>query len=145
MRRILGALAVAAGVGLALLALHLLRRPPAGPVPVAWDRTPCARCHMLVGEPAFAAQLQTRDGEVLDFDDPGCLLLYEHEYRPEVHARWFHHLEEDRWLNGTEAVFVEAGPTPMGYGLGVVAVGEGLSLEEARARVLAREAARRGD
>ncbi len=43
--------------------------------PVAWDRAVCARCSMLVGASArFAAQLQTEDGTVLDFDDPGCLL-----------------------------------------------------------------------
>lgn len=130
------------------LAVALLRAqaPPEGPVPVAWDRQPCARCRMLVSEPRFAAQIHTGDGVVLHFDDPGCLLLYEEETESAARATWFHHVREDRWVPGEQAVFVPIAPTPMGYGLGAMARGEvdgALSREAARRHVRAREAARR--
>jgi hypothetical protein len=116
--------------GLALLVLGGLslavawaQRPLEGPVPVAWDREACAHCRMHVGEPGFAAQLQTKEGRVLNFDDPGCLLRYEAEAHPEVHAVYFHHMSEDRWLPRERTAFVRADPTPMGYGLGAVEQG----------------------
>ena len=49
---------------------------PQGPVPVVWDGEVCGHCKMHVGDPRFAAQLQTTAGDVLNFDDPGC--LFEH-------------------------------------------------------------------
>jgi hypothetical protein len=112
-------------------------RPPEGPVQVVWDRAACAHCRMHVGEPGFAAQLQTKDGRVLFFDDPGCLLRYEDEVHPEVHAVYFHHVSEDRWLPREGTAFVQADPTPMGYGLGAVETGTSgsISFEAARAQL----------
>jgi copper chaperone NosL len=91
-----------------------------GPVPIVWDRQPCAHCHMLIGEPSFAAQLQLRDGRVLDFDDAGCLLRHLTEERTPIHAVWFHHLSEDRWLSAEEVAFRRVLHTPMGSGLAAV-------------------------
>lgn len=137
---------VIALAGIALLVLLVAavihgEKLPEGPEAVAWDREACTHCHMHVGEPAFAAQLQTQDGRVENFDDPGCLLQYLDAERPEIHALWFHHLREDRWIRGDRVAFVEASPTPMGHGLGAVdgnAPGA-ISLEQAMARVRAEE------
>jgi hypothetical protein len=96
-----------------------------GPVPVVWDKAVCAECRMHVGEPAFAAQLQTADGGVYDFDDPGCLFEYFAEHAPELRAAWFHHHQEDRWLRHDEVAFVPVKTSPMGFGLGAVAAGPG--------------------
>lgn len=93
---------------------------PEGPQPVVWGKQACAFCRMHVSEPAFAAQLHTEAGEVLHFDDPGCLFSLEHARHPKVHARWFHHVREDRWLSGGEVGFIRVEPTPMGFGLGAV-------------------------
>ena len=125
----------------ALFALAVLeaRRPPDGPTDVAWDRATCAHCGMLVSAPAFAAQLHTTSGDVVTFDDPGCLLRYEHDHAPAVHARWFHHHTEDRWIEGDRVGFVGDPGSPMGYGLAATdadAAGA-LSLDQARERVLA--------
>jgi len=114
---------VALLLALAAAALVLLRlaAPAAGPVEPAWDRVACARCGMLVSDPAFAAQLQGGSGEVLFFDDPGCLLL-ERAESAEPHARaWFHEARASRWLADAEVGFVRADPTPMGHGLRAVA------------------------
>lgn len=134
------ALVLGALVGAAAALVYFTGRPPEGPVEVDWDREVCARCRMHVSERAFAAQLQTEDGQVLVFDDPGCAFLYLEE-SPEVrvHALYFQHVEEDRWIPQEEVAFVPVEHSPMGYGLGAVTRGtEGaLSLEDARARVQA--------
>jgi hypothetical protein len=111
-----------------------------GPQPIAWDREPCAHCRMLISEPHFAAQLETGDGEVRSFDDPGCLLAALAAGPLRVRTLWFHHLREDRWLDGAQVGFLPGMRTPMGYGLGAVDAGtpEALTLEQARARVAAR-------
>jgi copper chaperone NosL len=99
------------------------QRLPDGPEPIAWDRAPCAHCHMLIGDPHFAAEIITADGTVLAFDDPGCLLAYVAERRPALHRVWFHDARGDGWIPGDRARFVLGEQTPMGYGLGAVAPG----------------------
>jgi copper chaperone NosL len=125
-------------VSVLLAAAALACAPPEGPQPIAWDREPCAHCRMLIGDPAFAAQLTTTDGVVSSFDDPGCLLSAEAS-QPAVRERWFHHLREDRWIPGDRVGFVRVPRTPMGFGLGAVDAGEpgALSLAEAREAVAA--------
>ena len=131
-------LAHAAAVALVVIACQ----PAEGPQPIAYDRQSCAHCHMLISEPRFAAQLHTEDGAVESFDDPGCLLEAIDVGSPAVRALWFHHVREDRWLDGAHVAFEDAGQTPMGYGLGAVDAGTAgaVSLDEARARVTARRA-----
>jgi copper chaperone NosL len=110
---------------------------PDGPVDLVWDKEACVFCRMHVGEPHFAAQLQTVDGEVFAFDDPGCLFEYEERSQPGVHAVYFHHIREQRWIAASAVRFVEISPTPMGYGLGAVDDNPpgSLDLVQARARV----------
>lgn len=108
-------------------------RLPDQPVPVAWDRETCGHCHMHIGEPRFAAQLVTADGEVVNFDDVGCALRYLDEKQPRVHRLWFHG-EGDRWIAGDQVGFVTTASTPMGSGLLAVEVGTpgARTLEEVR-------------
>jgi len=131
------AVVVLAAIG-ALLARA--QQAPTGVEPVAWDRAACAHCRMHVGDPRFAAQLQTEEGEVLNFDDPGCLLRYVHERRPRVRAMYFHDVREGRWWSRDEVGFVPMAPTPMGYGVAATRRGApgAVSYEEALARVAAR-------
>jgi hypothetical protein len=95
-------------------------RLPDGPSDVVWDRAACAACKMHVGEPSFAAQAQLRDGSTLVFDDPGCLLLMLPQIEGDVHALWFRHVREERWLKGDAVGFVTASPSPMGFEIGAV-------------------------
>ena len=132
--------AIPAALGLLVLlglaiGLRLSARLPRGPQPISWDREACAECHMHIGDPRFASQLQTREGDVLNFDDPGCLLRYESERRPAVHARFFHALSAERWLEASEVAFVRVAETPMGYNLGAVPTGTpgALTLADAQA------------
>ncbi len=88
---------------------------------------------MAISLPAFAAQLQTRDNQVFDFDDPGCLLIFESKVRPEVRAVYFHAMNGKEWLSRGEAAFVATERSPMGYDLGAVPRGTpgSISYEEA--------------
>jgi len=124
------------GVAAALFFIMRSEALPSGPVDVVWDHTQCAECRMSVSERAYAAQLQTEDGQVLNFDDPGCLFQYERHNTIPVHAVWYRHVREDRWVAEAEAAFVASGPSPMGYDLGAVDAGtEGAqAVAEVRAR-----------
>lgn len=105
------------------LALRRAESLPNGPQEVVWDHTQCAECRMSVSERAWAAQAQLKDGRVLDFDDCGCLFRFTAREATPVHAVYYRHLKEDRWLAEAEAAFISAGPSPMGYDLGAVAAG----------------------
>ena len=117
-------------------------RLPDGPVDLVWDKTACAACGMHVGEPPFAAQLTTRDGRTLAFDDPGCLFLFVEHERPDVHAIWFRHRDEARWVAADHVAFAAASPTPMGFGLAAVDAGTpgAIVFDAARRRCLDRVA-----
>ncbi len=114
---LLGLAALALVIGGVALIVARSGGVPDGPVPITWNREPCAHCRMLVGEPAHAAQLVTRDGMVANFDDPGCLFRYLSEHTPDVHRLWFHHGADDRWLGVDEVGFATGAMTPMGFGL----------------------------
>lgn len=142
------AVLLAAGVAVAV-AVWRSATPPEGPVEVAWDRVRCDHCGMLVSERGFAAQLHEEDGRVEIFDDPGCLLaeLAATGRDPaSVHALWFHHYDEARWVSGDRVVFERVDTSPMGYGLAAHERGElggdGLDLEAALRQVRARDRAR---
>lgn len=111
---------------------------PDGPLPIVWDKAACSTCSMHVGEPGFAAQVVTKDGRCQAFDDPGCLFLYLDERADAPHGIWFHHAHEDRWIAADAVAFVEASPTPMGFGLAAVDKGTqgAMELDVARRRCL---------
>lgn len=126
--------------GLALLAVIAglvvyLQRPQVGVRQIVWDQEACAHCHMHIGDPRFAAQLQTDGGDVLNFDDPGCLFAYLDSNSPTVKEIYFHHYLRDEWLALDTVGFVRTEQdTPMGYGIGAVKRSEmpdAMSLEEA--------------
>ncbi len=129
-------------VAVALLAVLGCERVE-GPAPVAWDRTRCDRCSMLISEPAFAAQLHAADGSVLHYDDPGCLFVALEARRDLGDVTlWLHHHDQDRWLEGASVGFVPTAHSPMGYRLGAVAAAEdpaAISLDRAQARALAHD------
>lgn len=137
----LAAAGLAAVLGFALLIVRAQAMPD-GPVPIIWDREACAHCRMHIGEPGFATQVQAEDGRVLNFDDPGCMLIWLERNSAPVRAVWLHHHTRDEWLSREQARFVPTTPTPMGFGLAVVdaSLPGALSFAEARARVLAQGA-----
>lgn len=91
-----------------------------GAVPVVWDSEVCGDCKMHVGDPRFAAQLQTTAGDVLNFDDPGCLFDYLESHDVLTHAVYFRNYDEDGWLPEAEVGFLPVKDSPMGYGIRAV-------------------------
>lgn len=133
---LLGGLVAAGVLGAIVFAVVASSTLPDGPVDVVWDKAACAHCRMHLGEPAFAAQLTTTDGRTFLFDDPGCLFTWSAASQPTVHATWFHHRTEDRWLPASAVAFVAVDTSPMGFGLAAVDPGTtgALDLDAARAR-----------
>jgi hypothetical protein len=99
---------------------------------------------MAIGDRRFAAQLQTKDGAIFDFDDPGCLVIFESQVHPRIHAEYFRSAVSDAWIDGEDVAFVPVPETPMGFDLGAVRAGTAGSVAraEAAARILAREGRR---
>lgn len=102
--------------GLAAL-IHDAQALPNSVRPVIWDKESCAECRMAIGDPSFAAQLQTNDGRTLNFDDPGCLITYVIDRRPEIHAVYFHLYKKNEWLDLDRTGFVLGERSPMGFDL----------------------------
>jgi copper chaperone NosL len=126
----------------AAVLLALLACAPDGPADVAWDRVACAHCRMLVSDPRFAAQLQLEDGEVLHFDDPGCLLRMRATLDRPARAAWFHDSAGEGWLAERDVAFVRGAATPMGYGFAAVRAGSVPSAQSAQEALAALEARR---
>lgn len=89
--------------------------------PIAWNHEACGHCHMLIGDPAFAAQVITTEGDVVSFDDPGCALRYVRANRARIHRAWFHDGRGERWLPLAEVAFVRVPASPMGSNVMAVA------------------------
>ena len=99
-----------------------LSRPPT----VRFGEEACASCRMIISDDRFAAALVTATGDVLKFDDIGCLIQQEAgRARPEV-AYWVRGSQGQGWLNAREATFLHAPgvASPMGYGLAALPAGQ---------------------
>lgn len=103
-----------------LLAMLLACSLPDSPQPIAWNKEPCAHCHMLIGDPAYAAQIITKDGTVLSFDDPDCAARYIAEHHPAIHRAWFRAGRGNEWIPIGDVAFIHAPTSPMGSGLAAV-------------------------
>ena len=122
-----------------LACIAACRSVPDAPTQIAYDREACAHCHMLIGDPRYAAQLVTDDGDVLDFDDPGCALAYLAEVHPRVHRLWFRDASGDRWIAAADVRFVRGADTPMGSGFAASATSAGgIDLDRATALIARR-------
>ncbi|WLR50402.1 nitrous oxide reductase accessory protein NosL [Bacillus tianshenii] len=81
----------------------------------------CAFCNMKVYQKdeemgAFTAQMVTKDGEHLFFDDSGCLLNYSRKTGEEPQISWVRDHDTLEWVKLEEATLVKADlKTPMKY------------------------------
>lgn len=135
----------AAGCGVVLFsAAWQLEALPTGVREVVWDSQVCSECGMAVSDRRFAAQLQTTDGEICDFDDPGCLFRFLIDRKLTLHAAYFRDMQGEGWLPHTAVAFARTEQSPMAYGLGAVRPGtpDSISYDEALQRVRAADAAR---
>lgn len=112
------------GTALVVAVIGLIRfnraEPPEGPSPIVWDREVCEYCKMHIGDPRFAAQLQTTEGDILNFDDPGCLFEYMKANQLSIHALYFRDHDGSGWLSESDVGFLLVDDSPMGYGIRAV-------------------------
>jgi copper chaperone NosL len=116
-----------AALGLSLLlAVGCARRAGEGPPAVHFGEDACARCGMIVSDPAFAAAVVTEiDGlrDALVFDDVGCLFAWEAGAAKPSVARWVSAHDGSGWLRAETAWYVRSAAitSPMGSGVAALA------------------------
>lgn len=110
-----------------LFALACNHETDYSPRKINYDRDICAQCLMGIAEQQWAVQAINSHGDVLWFDDIGCL----HEYM--TGENWKKFTEggkvqiwvgdadhKNRWLDATKAYYRFGDHTPMGYGYSAV-------------------------
>ncbi|MCI0387546.1 MAG: nitrous oxide reductase accessory protein NosL [Acidobacteria bacterium] len=107
-----------------LLAVCLLfnacaKREPT-PVEIAPEDM-CAFCRMAISERRFAAEIITRDGDALKFDDIGCMLDYlkGKENQGRIAVYFVADFETREWVRGEVAFYARSAEfkTPMSHGI----------------------------
>jgi hypothetical protein len=121
-RRLLLALIPLALVGALVSLIMRSQELPNHAVEPIWDGDVCAHCSMHLSDPRFAAQVQTQDGQVLHFDDPGCAVLLLAEEQPAVHALYFHDHDSGQWLTSQQVMFRPVAESPMGFGYAATSI-----------------------
>lgn len=101
-----------------------------------WGKQPCAQCAMLVEDRLSAAQLATKSGERLHFDDVGCMVLFEREHPGKTARAWVRTPTGDGWTTTEQARFRGGAKTPMDYGF--VPATDGITFSEVSERVVAK-------
>jgi copper chaperone NosL len=78
--------------------------------PLAIGSDACSHCHMQLADLRYGAELVTRTGKVLPFDDAGCLAAFVQSDRvaaSQVHSLWVSDFTRpDRLLPVAQAAFV---------------------------------------
>lgn len=92
--------------------------PVDGPPTILYGEDVCDRCHMVISDERYAAAARGPAGEVLRFDDLGCLLADPAVDQEAGWRVWVHDRESAAWLRAAAARFVrrDGGTTPMGSG-----------------------------
>ena len=81
-----------------------------------WGKQPCAHCAMLLTEPGHGAQLVSKAGDRLFFDDLGCLVAWELERPNKFAYHWVRRQDGQGWLVADQAHYQRALHTPMDFG-----------------------------
>ena len=117
--------------------------PAQGPAEVAWGRTACEHCQMVISDRRFAMQVRLGD-RVHRFDDPGCAVEWL-DQKPgggaEATELWVMDMDGGQWIDARSAFYRPGQRTPMAYGFGAVAKPEdgALDFEALRRRIRERE------
>lgn len=88
------------------------------PPRIAYGRDVCAQCRMIINEDKYAAALVDESG-THEFDDIGCMKLFEAKTGAKVRRIWVKDARTAEWLDGSNTSFTVTPDlaTPMGYGI----------------------------
>ncbi len=102
------------------------REPDYSPRIINYERDICAQCLMGIADSLWAVQAINSHGDVLWFDDIGCL----HEYMKTPNWKtfkddgkvkiWVGNTEKGGWIDAEKAYYNFGRHTPMGYGYSAV-------------------------
>jgi copper chaperone NosL len=89
------------------------------PRAIAYGSEACHHCHMTVADPRFSAELLTRTGKAITFDDIGCMAAWLAENPTEGATGWVVSFVDGGWLRADSVTFLksEQFQTPMASGL----------------------------
>ena len=109
--------------GSALFVLLLLACGTPGPVALRWNEESCHHCHMTLADRRFGAEVVTKRGRSLSFDDAGCAaidLATDATPAAEVSSVWvIDYTHPGILIAADSALFVRSSAfhTPMGSGV----------------------------
>ncbi len=103
------------------LASACFRNRDQGPREINFDRDICATCLMGLAERNFTAQSVNTHGDVVWFDDLGCLVKYMEtddweKFDGKDAISYIADSKTGEWINVNDAWFTFGDHTPMGYG-----------------------------
>ena len=95
------------------------------PREINWDRDICVNCLMGMADQKYSVQSINMYGEVLWYDDLGCLIEYMGsddwaKYEGENAISWIGDCETGEWIDVEKAWYRYGDRTPMGYGYGAL-------------------------
>ncbi len=118
-------------------------QPDYSPRKINFDRDVCAMCKMGLTDQKYSVQAINKYGEVMWFDDIGCLFEMMKTGKWKKFAKdsvkiWIGDAETGKWIDATKAYYRFGDRTPMGYGYGALEKNIGDSLftfEQVRQRI----------
>ena len=74
---------------------------------------------MIITDPRFASAIVDENGEVMKFDDIGCMQNFTKENNTKPKYAWVHDYETEEWILHDDAILTRSEEivTPMGYGI----------------------------
>ncbi len=115
-------------VSLVALVISCSQEPDYSPRTVNYERDICAQCLMGIADSLWAVQAINAQGDVLWFDDIGCLFEYmqSDNWKKFVNNQkvqlWVGDSENGGWIDAQKAYYNFGKHTPMGYGYSAVPV-----------------------
>jgi len=100
---------------------------------INYSRDICVNCLMGLADQKYSAQAINEYGEVIWFDDLGCLVEYEKSdawktWGGEQAKVWIGDCETGEWIDAYQAFYRFGDRTPMGYGYGALKENKGDTL-----------------
>ena len=112
-------------ISLLLLAYACSSTVDQSPREINFDRDVCVNCLMGLADQKYSVQSINQYGDVLWYDDLGCLVQYMDtedwvKYKGETAKLWIGDCETGEWLDVKKAWYRYGDRTPMGYGYGAL-------------------------
>jgi hypothetical protein len=125
------------------LALFAACEPPLDrAIDPAWGKQPCGHCAMLLQDREAAAEVVTKAGERLFFDDIGCMVSWIDDKKAshvEAAHAWVRAPGGGGWVDARATLYTAGARTPMDFGFLAVREGhDAISYDEMATRVLRR-------